>query len=460
MNLKTRLKNAYNGFFNPSRELVKNISYQTLSYLLSGGGSEIQILNVNSKDAYNNKIFYAGQNILIRKITEAPIMFSQKKQGKTAKVNKFYSVGISNEKRALLKAQVLTELENHPLNVLFDKPNNYQTGIELMEDFWYNYTFGDGFIYFETLVLSRNNKPIAIHSLSRDRVTPIVSSNENIDLISHYEYIANNGLTIRIEKQNILHLKNWNPNIGDLKGYGINNVISTDVNLSNSNNKAQLSAFINGGRGTLFSSDVVSDPNSGIIDKMTSEQMQALKETIIKDYAGASNYKKMHFTNGAVDVKNFGDTVGDMELIKAEDSNWKSIFTIIGVPFFLAPIEGVATYDNVKYGYKALVTNTVLPLLKKFDQKLTQYVSFWWPDIVAVTDVTEFSELAPDLKLMKETYGSPLLTTDELRAVFNYDAIGGDIGKSILVPSGLMKIEDIISNDFDSIDTNDNPTSL
>ena len=120
--------------------------------------------SLNGNTAYNNKIFYAAQNILVRKLTESPITFSQKKAGSTAKFDRYYSKAITNEKRAALKSLALTELEEHDLNRLFDAPNGYQSGIELMEAFWHWYGFGDGYLWFETLGEgTRNRKVEQIH---------------------------------------------------------------------------------------------------------------------------------------------------------------------------------------------------------------------------------------------------------------------------------------------------------
>jgi len=414
-------------------------------------------LSIAGNDAYNNKIFYAATNILVSKLTEAPIMFSQNKsKASKALLNHFYSKSISNEKRIALKALNLEEVENHELNKLFDNPNSYQSGIEMMQDFWHQYTFGDGYLYFEPIgdTLSRNKKPVAVHSLSRNRVEPIQSM-DNFDNISHYVFTAWNGTQIRIEKEYILHLKHWNPNIASLKGLGVDEVASIDVNLNRQNNLMQGSAFVNGGRGTLFSSDSTITADGEQIKKMTAAQMSSLKETMMRDYQGAENYKKMHFTNGLVNAQNFGDTLIETDAINAEDSNWKNIYTIVGVPVALCPAATSFSENSVIVGFKSLVTNKVIPELRKYDQKLNKTIQQWWPDIIACHDLTEFSELAPDLKLMKEVYGQPLLRVNEQRSIFGWDDLEGEEGKAILVASGFMKLEDLLGGEFDGLDPSD-----
>lgn len=399
---------------------------------------------LNSNAAYVNKMYYSATNILVGKLTEAPIIFSKKKTN-ASKFDKFYSKAISNEKRLVLKRLALTEVENHELNALFENPNTYQSDIEMMEDFWHNFLAGDGFLFFEDLgELSRNTKPIRLHSLNRDRVTAIRST-DRYDLILEYRYTAWNGDWITIPKENLLHLKNWNPDLGSLKGLGVDTIASMDIALNNANNEMQGAAFKNGGRATVMSSKSEVSTDGEVIDKMTATQMSALKETVTKDWEGTSNYRKTHFTNGELVIQNYGDTLVETEAVKAEETQWKNIFTIVGVPWQLSPASSSVSENSMLVGYKSLVTNTVLPIIHKFDQKLNQKIKQWWPDIIASHDVTEYSELAPDLKLMKEVYGSPLLTTDESRAIFGYDELGGDEGKVILVASGLMPLNDLLN---------------
>lgn len=101
------------------------------------------------------------------------------------------------------------------------------------------------------------------------------------------------------------------------------------------------------------------------------------------------------------------------------------------------------------------MTNNIISKLRKFDQKLYKTIRQWYSNVIPCHDLTEFSELAPDLELMAKVYGQPLLTNDERRAVFNYDELkeGGDI---ILVPAGYMKLQDVIE-DFGDVPNPNSP---
>lgn len=419
---------------------------------------------VSGSEAYNNKIFYSGVNILVRKLTEVPITFSKAKGSaiSSRKIDKLYSKSLSNERRAHLKAVTLQELpDEHPLNMLFDNPNSFQSRIELMKDFWYNHALGDGFLYFPGLGgLSRDKMPKTCYSLSRFRVNPVQSS-DKFNPIAYYEYTALDGTMLRIEPSEMLHLKQWNPNLGQLKGLGVDVVASMDIALNNANNTAQGAGYVNGGRGVAFSSKVDVNSTTGkVAGKMTVEQIQKIEKTVQEDMSGAMNNQRRVFTNGELVVTPYGDTIAEMELIKAEENNWKSIFALLGIPWSLAPITTAATDNNIAAGYKALVTNLIISLLREFDSKLTKLARTWEAGVVAMHDLTEFTELAPDLERMAKIYGRPPVTVNEHRSVFGHDELADkEIGEAILVASGQIRIQDLV-NDFEDPSLQEQPERL
>lgn len=443
MAIKAYLKNVAGAVLEPVAKSLWGIS-PNLSLGLSMFSDRVFRFGLSGRAAYGNKIFYTGANIIVRKMIEAPITFNKKKKSATKSIDKFYSKNISNPERNTIKAQALDELPDHELASMFT--------IELMEDFWHNYNFGDGFLWFETLTegLTRNNKPVAVHSLRPDRVE-IVRNNNRFDNIEKYRYTCKNGDTIDLDKDSVLHLKHWNPNLDtNLKGYGVDVVCAKDIALNDAGNEAEGAAYVNGGRGTLFSSKVDHVGEEGVRrNKLTVEQLATLKQDIAEDMQGARNNRRMKYTNGEVVVTPYGDTLAEMEINKSEDSRWKNVFAIMGIPWALTPVASQSSENSIITGYKALVTNLIISELRKFDQKLTAVIKKWWSDIIAVSDLTEYSELAPDLVMMKTVYGTPSIREDERRKIFGFDEIGGEMGNAILVPSGMMLLSDIVSGELE-----------
>lgn len=401
---------------------------------------------------YNNKIVYAGLNLLVKKLTEPEILINKAKTERTSKINKYYSKSISNEARVFAKLQVFEELEQHELLDLLEKPNDYQTRIEMMEQFWFNYLYGDGFLIAlnddpeSPGAESRRFKPNRFMAINRNRVD-VVRSEERYRPIAYYRITLFNGEQIILFPDQVFHLQKWNP---ESYLYGAGFVYGSDkvIEENNQNTLARGANYVNGGRGTLFSSDTAII-NGEHKNKMSPDQMKALKETMAQDMEGARNNGRMKFTNGYVSVQKYGDTLAEMELIDADKSNWKDIYAVLGIPVSLTPTGDGLTDTNQAAAYKALVTNTIIPDLRKFDLKFKLFISKWYPGIIPCHDLTAFSELMPDLKLLSEIYGKPKLTVDENRALFAYDNLDDkEQGKTILVDSGQKTIEQIIDGNF------------
>ena len=440
MAIKAYLKSVAGAVLEPVAKSLWGIS-PNVSMGISMFSERVFGWGLSNREAYSNKIFYTGANIIVRKMIEAPITFNRKKGNKS--VDKFYSKTISTPERKTLKQQSLDEISDHELSEMFT--------IEKMEDFWHNYNFGSGFLWFEQLGegLSRNNKPINVHSLNPNRIN-IVKNNGRFDNVDHYTYTCLNGESIKLSKESVLHLRHWNPNLeSTLKGYGLDVPCAKDIALNDAGNLAEGQAYVQGGRGTLFSSKVEFVGEGVTKTKWSKEQVATMQETIDTDMAGARNNRRMLMTNGEVVVTPYGDTLAEMEVNKSEDSRWKNIFAIMGIPKELSPATFSSSENSVDAGYKALVTNLVISELRKFDEKLTQIIKKWWNDIIALSDLTEYSELAPDLKLYMEVYGRPNVKEDERRKIFGLDEIGGEMGEAILVPSGMMLLSDIVSGELE-----------
>jgi phage portal protein BeeE len=402
---------------------------------------------------YNNKIVYAGLNMLVKKLTEPEILINKVRPSKQNKISKYYSRSISNEQRAFVKAQTFDELDSHELLDLLERPNPYQTGIELREQFWFNYQYGDGFIIAindnpdSPGAESRRFKPNMLLAINRNRVD-VVRSEERFRPIAYYRITLFNGEQIVLFPDQVFHLQKWNPET-PLWGAGFTYSSAATIEENYQNTIARGAAYRNGGRGTLFSSDTGGNSDDTKFSKMTADQMSSLKSTVENDMAGAENNRRMFFTNGFVSVQNYGDTLAEMEMIDADKSNWKDIYAVLGIPVSLTPTGDGLTDKNQEAGYKGLVTNTIIPDLRKFDLKFKQFVSIWYPDIIPVHDLTAFSELMPDYKLLSEIYGKPKLTVDENRALFQYDNLDdADQGKTILVDGNQKTIEQIIDGTF------------
>lgn len=403
-------------------------------------------------EGYRNKIVFAVVNVLVRKQLEVPIIVSKVVDEKSYRKQTTYNFKGGNEKGVynMLRAKALEELEKHDLKDLLDKPNNYQVGIEMRQHFWFNYNLsGDGYLWAEIADFGRTEgQPVFLHSLGADRVTPVRNDSDWRNPISYYVFTTWTGETINISPNEIMHMSKWSPLDPILGGWSPQISLGGTMAKNNANEVAQGSAFQNGGTGTIIGSDSIVDAGKQYF-KLTTAQVQNIKDTVQNDWAGASNSGKIHVTNGHVTVQKLGDTLVDLNAINANKEDVQFIASGWGVsPILIGDMSG-GTDNNVAAAYKALVTNVVVTDLRMFDMKFKYFMKPWYKEnIDASHDLTEFSELAPDLKLLAETYGkSWQVTPNEYRKMINMDTSKDPNMDKFYIPSGYTLLDDIATAD-------------
>lgn len=440
---------------------IKNMMLPGVTMLLNGGFSwGFRTKTSQLSEGYRNKIVYAVVNVLVRKLVEVPIIVSKVKSKKDLSRAKTYTFNKGNHdgKFHSYMAKALEELDDHELIDLLNEPNGYQSGIELREAFWFNYELsGDGYLFAETGKIEgtrKFGKPIYLHVLNADRVVPYRSTGDWRTPIEYYTYSAWNGQQIVIYPNQLMHMTKWSPLDPILGGLSPQEPLGSTIEKNNLNSIAQGAAFKNGSTGTIIGSDSI------VVDgkqyyKLAESQVNSIKETVQRDWQGAGNNLKTHVTNGHVTVQKLGDTLVDLNAINANKEDVQFIAAGYGMSAILVGDMSGGTDSNVEKAYKALVTNVVVPELRKFDMKFKHFMKNWYAGekIDASHDLTEFTELAPDLKLMKEVYGAPTLSEDERRKIFNMDEMPNGLGKAYLVPSGLQPLETILEPELE-IDSN------
>lgn len=340
------------------------------------------------------------------------------------------------------KEKALREIEANPILDLLNKPNAYQTRSQFMEDvFGFRNTLKEYFIYADIPVAGANaGKPIALYSLPAHLVEPVYSNNFRSP-IKYYEFTFD-GSPVQIEPHRIMHFKGWNP-MYNYNGAGLHSIAPVEVarnliNRGKANQTAQTKAFINGGSAYLISSEAPTETYDG----MSQEQLDILNDRIKERIQGAENYGTITATNAPVKVIKVGDTVADMKLIEADKEDLRKVCAIFGVDTILVGLKEGAKYDNQEGAYKALVTQVIIPQFNELAEGLNNWLLPMFSKkgskkYFIEADSTFYAELQPDLKLMREVYGSGHFTTNEFRSVIGWDKHTDKVSDMMLLPSGL-----------------------
>lgn len=406
---------------------------------------------------YGNKIVYAYANVIVTKLVEVPLtVYDVINEREARKLDSFHFGGDHNKAGLynITHIKALRERENHPLVKLWENPNPYQTGIEMMEAFWYNYEIsGDGYLWAQKLTEGRDKgQPVYLHCLPSNLVMPVRQFADINAPINYYQFTTWWGQVYQIPPEDILHLPKWSPFDPVLGGYSPLVPGAKMVALNEANQIAQGSAFEKGSTGVIIHSDIGGKSDAESFDKLTTEQVRDIEKTLALKYQGAINNKNTHVTNGYVAVTKLGDTLAELELCEQEKANWRDGGALFNVSPILVGDMSVGSEDKVKVLTKALVINNAIPKLRRFDASLKKWVALWYPgqNIVVKADIKKFTEISPDQKLMKEVYGDADWVDLNEKRMLIADLPEKEEYKGVtLVGGGKKTLEQIIDGNFE-----------
>ena len=400
----------------------------------------------------DNENVYSAVRVILQKLKVAPVILSKIKSKKLLQHVQQYKMRGDTDcqmQSRLFRCKALEEIEdeNHPLLRLMNNPNSYQTRTEFQEAAAGFYvTLGETFIYKITPNdgSSRTNFPVELHVLPAHLVVPVFSGNF-ADPVRGYTFTMGHGQSLEIPADKILHIKTWNPNWDmqgtQLSGFSPLEAGAKSLTRNRANATAQTKAYTNGGSAYLLSSE-------NDTKMLTQEQIDMINERIREKIQGVDNFRNITATSGMVKATKIGDTPADMELIAGDKHDRGKIASLFGVDPLLVGDKENSSYNNQEAAYKALVTNTILPILNEFSTKMGDWLIPYFAkpgEIHMEYDETVYPELQPDLKLMMEVYGRPLLSENERRSIFNWDADPDPLMNHKFIPRNLIDLEDLSS---------------
>ena len=263
--------------------------------------------------------------------------------------------------------------DNHPIFRLLKKPNPLKAGAEFFNDLIANkLLFGNAYI----LMVGNENAQKELYCLNPNSIEIVIEKNQLIG----YQLQQAKPKFYPIEKisnqSRILHLKNYNPT-SDLHGLSCLESASAVIDLHNKATKWNHSLLKNGAcpSGAL----VVSGGNY-----LTQEQFARLKQELYDKYSGSSNAGKPLLLEGGLDWKEMSISPKDMDFIESKNSAAREIALAFGIPPQLLGINGDNTYSNMQEARLALWEETLIPLLDKLSDTLTNWFSYWFNENIQV----------------------------------------------------------------------------
>tara|TARA_Y100000114_G_scaffold155622_1_gene180276 strand:+ start:1216 stop:3573 length:2358 start_codon:yes stop_codon:yes gene_type:complete len=265
------------------------------------------------------------------------------------------------------------QIDNHPILNLLNRPNPLQAGNEFFQSL-YSFLLLSGNSY----VLRtgpENGEPKELHLLRPDRVK-IEPSNTTIPKSYMYELkgqvVKKYDVDPETGASEIKHFRLWNP-LDDYYGLSPIKASSADIDQHNYSAKHNVNLLMNGARP---SGAIVFKPKDevGQSVQLTESQRQQLLSDLELRFAGTDNAGRAMLLEGDFDWKEMGLSPKDMDFLQMKNMSARDIAMCFGVPSQLVGIPDAQTYSNVQEARLALYEETIIPLIKRIESDLNEYL--------------------------------------------------------------------------------------
>ncbi|MFP9136818.1 phage portal protein [Devosia sp. XGJD_8] len=299
--------------------------------------------------------------------------------------------------------------DEHPLAALLARPNGRQSGGELLEAV-YAYLQTSGNAYLQAGLVDGAVK--GLFCLRPDRMK-VVAGADGWPMA--YDYTAG-GRTSRLRQDEgplpaVLHLALFHP-LDDHYGMAPLEAAQTSMDIHNAAgawNKALL--------------DNAARPSGALVYSMggqtlTADQFDRLKTELEENFSGSANAGRPMLLEGGLDWKTIALSPRDMDFIEARHAAARDIALAFGVPPMLLGIPGDNTYANLAEANRALWRQTLIPLVVRVADDLSNWLAPAFGGAVITPDFDGVEALAEDrAALWARVGGAEFLSDAEKRAM-------------------------------------------
>ena len=300
-------------------------------------------------------------------------------------------------------------LDDHPLASLLARPNGRQSGGEMLEAV-YAYLQTAGNAYLQAGVVDGEVK--GLFCLRPDRMKVVAGAD---GWPVGYDYTAG-GRTMRLRQDieplpSVLHMALFHP-MDDHYGMAPLEAAQTSLDIHNAAGEWNKALLDNAAR-----------PSGALVysaagQNLTQDQFERLKSELEDNFSGAANAGRPMLLEGGLDWKTIALSPRDMDFIEAKNAAARDIALAFGVPPMLLGIPGDNTYANLAEANRALWRQTLIPLVVRVAEELTNWLSPAFGGAVVKPDFDGVEALAEDRAALWARVGNAEFLSDaEKRAM-------------------------------------------
>lgn len=303
------------------------------------------------------------------------------------------------------------ELDEHPVLMLFKRPNGRMSGAEFFEAL-YGHLLISGNAFLEPVLLGDALREL--HLLRPDRMR-IIEGRDGWP--SAYEYRVGNAVR-RFSAEGemtLMHLRLFHP-LDDHMGLAPLEAAGSALDLSNAAASWNKALLDNSARP---SGALVYQPKEG--GNLTTAQYERLKTELTEGYSGPQRAGRPMVLEGGLDWKAMGMSPREMDFAEARNGAARDIALAFGVPPMLLGIPGDNTYANYAEANRAFWRLTVLPLLSRTAEALSGWLGEMHEGLRLSHDLDQVAGLSAERgELWARVGAAQFLSDEEKREAVGY----------------------------------------
>ena len=274
------------------------------------------------------------------------------------------------------------KLEQHPILSLLQRPNPRKAGVEYFQAL-YAYLLLSGNSY-GLQAGPEGAPPRELYLLRPDRVTIIQDKTE---IPAAYEYKIN-GKTeqrypVEIDGSSVVkHFALWHP-LDDFYGMSPIQAASLDIDQHNMAAQHNVGLLANGARPSGALIFKPKDDTGATIQLSEGQRNQLLSDLEMR-FTGQKNAGRPLLLEGDFDWKEMGISPKDMDFLSLKNMAARDIALCFGVPGQLVGVPDSQTYANVAEARLALYEETIIPLMRRIESDINEWLSPLYGDDVQV----------------------------------------------------------------------------
>lgn len=297
----------------------------------------------------------------------------------------------------------LTEIKNHPLINLIERPNPMMGQSFFIQALFGNkLILGNAFIYLPKLENGANKgKAQEMWVIPSSRLE--IVSNGFATPVDHYRFIGTTEP--KFKPEDIIHLKyinidSTNGHASDLMGMSPLKPGSMALTQSNDGYTANVKNLQNMGAIGILSKKADSTKGN---TTFTEEQASFIRTWWQNNYTGAHNAGKIHITSAQLEFLKMGLSPVDLNILESLKLSFRQLCNLYQFPSQLLNDNEHATYNNIREAKKALYTDVIIPELHSLRDELNrQLVPAYGDNLYLDIDISGIEVLQDDKKAVAE----------------------------------------------------------